>query len=381
MYLHFVACAVLALCVMTGFLYRISSWLLFIGLAFWFLLDETRYLNHFYLTVLLAFLMALIPAHRAKSFDARIRPKLRSDTIPTWCVWLLRAQVGLVYIYAGVAKLNGDWLRGEPIRSWLTRRNDYPLIGPWLDTEAAVWIFGYGGIIIDLAVVPALLWRKTRGWAFAVCVCFHVLNKWMFNIGIFPVLMLALTLLFFPPDWPRRVGLFFRSQRNSRIRSKPPVVTLRKQRLTEAFLAIYFAIQVLVPLRHFLYPGSVHWTEEGHRFSWHMMLRQKHATASFYATDPQTGKTWKVNHRDYLSSVQSKRVGRWPDMCLQFAHFLADELKKEGYDEIEIRVKASASLNGREDQHLIDPETDLSKVPRNLHHADWILPLENPRLK
>ena len=103
--------------------------------------------------------MAVVPAHRAKSFDAFLRPKRRSDTLPTWCLWLLRSQVGLVYFFAGVAKLNSDWLRGEPIRQWLADRDDYPLIGSWLDTEAAVWFFGYGGLIFDLAVAPALLWR------------------------------------------------------------------------------------------------------------------------------------------------------------------------------------------------------------------------------
>ena len=237
-----------------------------------------------------------------------------------------------------IAKLNGDWLRGEPIRQWLARRDDYPLIGSWLDTEVAVWFFGYGGMLFDLAVVPALLWRKTRAWAFAACEFFHVLNKWMFDIGIFPVLVLAATLLMFPPDWPRKACLFFTPRRDDGTRSTPPCISKRRQRLTVAFLVSYLAIQVLMPLRHFLYPGSVHWTEEGHRFAWHMKLRQKRAAALFYATDPHTGKTWQVDHRKYLSTAQSERVGRWPDMSLQFAHFLGDELQKEGYEDIEIRV-------------------------------------------
>ena len=144
------------------------------------------------------------------------------------------------------------------------------------------------------------------------------------------------------------------------------------------FFVAYLALQIFLPLRHFLYPGNVHWTEEGHRFAWHMKLRQKRAEAYFYATDPSTGETWQVDHREYLSTAQSERVGRWPDMSLQFAHFLADELKKQGYEQIEIRVQAQASLNGREYQYLIDPEVDLSQESRNLWPAAWILPLEKP---
>ena len=377
MYIHFVIVAVLALCVMAGFLYRITSALLFLGFTYWFLLDQTRFLNHLYLVALLAFLLAVIPAHRARSFDARLRPRTRSSTIPTWCLWLLRFQVGIVYFYAGVAKINGDWLRGEPMRGWLAKRSDYPLIGPWLEEESAVVVVGYGGLLFDLFVVPLLLWPKTRPWAFATVVFFHTLNKWLFDIGIFPVMMLAATLLFFAPDWPRKVCLFF-APRSSEEATPPASATSRFPGVTVAFLAIYVAVHVLVPLRHFLYPGAVNWTEEGHRFAWHMKLRQKRGAAIFVATDPTTGKTWKIDPSRYLSSKQTGRVGRWPDMCLQFAHFLARELREEGHREIEVRVECKASLNGRKYQYLIDPKVDLAKEPRSLAHADWIVPLKTP---
>lgn len=380
MYVHFAAVGVFALCVMTGFFYRIASWLLFLGIAFWFLLDQTRYLNHLYLTVLLAFLMAVIPAHRAKSIDARRHPNLRSDTVPTWCLWLLRFQVGLVYFFGGVAKLNTDWLLGEPLRHWLSRNQDFPIVGSWFETESSVWFFTYGGLLFDLAVVPALLWRKTRVWAFVACLFFHSVNSIFFNIGIFPILMFSATLLLLPPNWPRKVFAFFSSKRKEtkRLVEMMPAVSKRRQHLTVVFLAIYFAIQLCMPLRHFLYAGNVLWTEEGHRFAWRMKLRRKRAIARFYATDPTTGKTWQIDDRKYLSYAQRKRVGRWPDMCLQFAHYMADELKKKGYDRIEIRVKTKASLNYRAYQYLIDPNVDLSKVQRNLRHANWILPLKNP---
>ena len=255
--------------------------------------------------------------------------------------------------------------------SRLARRSDYPLIGPLLDTGFSTVFFSYGGLLFDLLVVPLLLWRRSRPWAFAAVVFFHVSNNWMFHIGVFPFMMLAATLLFFPPDWPRKFVL--PARRRSQRAPVLPVHRLRASILT--FLAVYVAIQVLVPLRHFLYPGSVYWTEEGHRFSWHMKLRDKRAVAAFFATDPTSGETWEIDLPKYLSPAQRIHVGRCPDMCVQFAHYMAEVLKDQGHEQIEIRVRAMASLNWRDAQLLIDPDVDLSKEPRNLAHADWIMPL------
>ena len=135
---------------------------------------------------------------------------------------------------------------------------------------------------------------------------------------------------------------------------------------------------MLFPLRHFLYPGVVHWTEEGHRFAWHMKLRQKRGTATFLATDPANGRTWTIDWKRHLTPAQIARLPRRPDMCLQFAHFLARELRETVNREIEIRVECNASLNGRPAQYLIDPKVDLAKQPRSLAHADWIMPLKEP---
>jgi len=377
MYIHFVVIASCALCVMAGFLYRFTSWLLFFCLAYWFLLDQSRYLNHFYLIVLIAFLMAAIPAHRANSLDTRRQPKLYSNTIPAWCLWLLRTQVGIVYFYGGLAKLNADWLRGDPPRQWLAAHDHYPLIGSWISSETAVWIMSYGGLLFDLGVVPALLWSKTRPWAFAACVGFHLMNASLFSIGVFPFLMLAATLLLFPPDWPRKACLLFTSIRDDSNQITPPVpISKLRKRLIETSLAAYILIQALLPLRHFLYPGSVHWTEEGQRFAWHMMVHHKRANVRFHVRDLSAGKDWEEDHREYLSASQSRNIGDKPDLCLQFAHYLAAEMKKKGYQRIAIHAQANAELNNREFQRLIDIAVDLSNEPRNLWHADWIIPLE-----
>ena len=127
------------------------------------------------------------------------------ETVPVWALWLLRAQVGIIYIYGGVAKLNGDWLRGEPMRTWLRHRVDDPSLASLVAEEWVVGLFSYGGLLFDLLVVPLLLWRRTRALAFVAALGFHLTNAALFQIGIFPWLMIAATTVFFTPDWPRRV--------------------------------------------------------------------------------------------------------------------------------------------------------------------------------
>ena len=379
MYVHFVVLGLAALGVMAGLFYRVSAVLFFLAFVHVFLIDEAYYLNHFYLISLVAFVMIFVPAHRAFSLDARRCPALRSDVAPAWALWLLRAQVGIPYFYGGLAKINRDWLRGEPIGSWLADRTDFPLIGPFFTHEWAGLAFAYGGLILDLTIVPLLLWKRTRPYAFAAGLLFHGLNAMLFDIGIFPWMMIAAFLLFFEPDWPRR------------IRWRPPAASPRREpdlmpkppraRLTVAAIAVYLAVQALLPLRHFAYPGNVSWTEEGHFFAWHMKLRDKDASARFVVKDADTGETWTSSPRAYLTRRQAERMAGHPDMILQFAHHLARLARDAGRPHVEVRAITSAAVNGRERQTLLDPDIDLAAQTRTLWPAAWIVPLRQPLRK
>jgi hypothetical protein len=78
MYFHFFVLGLAAACVMAGFLYRIAAPVFFLAFTYSFLLDQTRYLNHLYLVCLISFLMCFLPAERAGSVDALLRPGIRS---------------------------------------------------------------------------------------------------------------------------------------------------------------------------------------------------------------------------------------------------------------------------------------------------------------
>ncbi len=386
MYVHFLVLGILAGFITLGLFYRASSALFFLGFAYMFLLDQTRYLNHFYFVTLVSLLLIFVPAHRAFSLDARRRPALGSQTAPAWALWILRAQMGFVYFFGGVAKLNSDWLHGEPIRQLLAARRDYALVGRYLAEEWVVWVFAVGGLLFDLLVVPLLLWPRTRKLAFGVALLFHVTNGLVFGIGIFPWFAVAATLLFFSPSWPRRLAEKLPSALTRIWREPDPMPPVgsgvgrgaRRAGGTAAILGIYAAIQALLPLRHWLYPGKVSWTEEGHNFSWHMMLRRKTATAEFSVTDPVSGKTWQVDPRHHLTPRQYRKMSTRPDMILCFSHHLADTMRTSGQPRVAVRARVMAALNGRKPQLLIDPAVDLAAQPRSLLPSSWIMPLVEP---
>ncbi|MGI8918042.1 MAG: HTTM domain-containing protein [Pyrinomonadaceae bacterium] len=387
MYIHFFVLGLAAACVMLGFLYRIAAPVLFLAFTYFFLLDQARYLNHFYLVCLISFLMCFLPAERAFSIDALLRRKIRSTVVPAWTLWLLRAQVGIPYFYGGIAKLNSDWIHGgEPMRTWLR-----PLIR--MPSDWLVYSFVIGGLLLDLLVMPLLLWRRTRPFAFAAAVVFNLINALIFDIGIFPWLMLGALLIFFPPDLMRRFARAFmppakpgahaeRSQASvipqtiAEGSSCPSLSTSKK--LVAGLLAAYLLVQLFFPLRHYLYPGNVSWTEEGHNFSWHMKLRTKEGEAVFNVTHPPSGQTWIIKPEDYLKSHQLMKMITKPDLIVLFAHYLAEEKRREGHENVEVRARVMVSLNGRQPQLLVDPNVDLAKEHVPLLPARWIVPLTTP---
>ena len=371
MKLHFFALGVLALGVAFGVFFRFAAALLFLGFTYVFLLDQARYLNHFYLVALYSFLLAVVPAHRAFSWEAWQQPAQRSGTAPAWTLWLLRTQICAVYLFGGLAKLNGDWLQGEPMRMWLSRRADYPVVGAWFTHDSAAYFFSYAGVLFDLGIVPLLLWRRTRWFAFGAAAIFNLVNAWIFNIGIFPWLTFGATLLLFAPRLPKP----FPSLWQPPAHTAPPST---RQGSTLALAAAYLALQIFLPLRHWLYAGDVLWTEEGHRFSWRMKLRSKDASLSLTARDPDTDQTWNISLPDYVNRSQLDEAAGRPDMILQLAHRVAEDFRSQGHPHIQVRAQALVSLNGRADQLLIDPTVDLAAQPRTLGHATWITPLTKP---
>ena len=382
MYFFFAGLAILAALIALGLCYRIATVAFFLGFTYVFLLAQSNYLNHFYLISLVSLLLIVLPANRFAAIDVRDHPESKLSMAPVWTLWLLRFQLAIPYFFGGIAKINSDWLHGEPMRDWLAGRQDFPLVGSLFTEEWVVYAFSYGGLVFDLIIVPLLMWKRTRVFAVIWIMTFHLMNAYLFSIGIFPWFMMLVTPVFFSPSWFRRLPHQFALSPGD-----PDPVDARvfdQWKLRHAgllILTLFVAYHVLMPLRHHLYPGNVSWTEEGHRFAWHMKLRDKDGRARFTVSDPESGKIWSIDPEDYLSDRQERKMSGKPDMILQFGHYLADRWEAKGYPNVEVYAEINVSLNGRRFQPLVDPKVDLAKQRRTMTTWPWIVSLHEPLLE
>ncbi|MBX2810198.1 MAG: HTTM domain-containing protein [Myxococcales bacterium] len=369
-----------ALGVCFGVLYRLCAPLLFIGHTYLFLLAASHYLNHSYLISVLALIMSFLPAHRAISVDSWLWPSLRSSQLPRWPHMLLIFQVGIVYFFAGIAKLNTDWLfYRQPIQRWLESAARHVPVGKDLvGSEAASYTIAWGGCAYDLLAVPALLWPPTRFLATVTTVAFHLSNTYLFNIGVFPWMMLAIMPVFFPAGWYRQIpGLGLLLGQWVDCGAPPAKPSLIYQRVVTSVLATWVVFQLFLPLRHHLYPGNVAWTEEGHKYAWRMKLRSKRGVATFRILDPKTGEAWLVDPKDELTARQLRKLPGQPELLLQYAHHLDKRYRQDyGVEDPQVFGEVSVSLNYRPHAQFIDPAFDLSTQTITFAPFPWILPLE-----
>ena len=377
MYWHFLALLAASLCIAAGCCFRIASLLFAAGFTYFFLLERTNYQNHYYMVMLIAWWLPCMPLSGEWSCDSIARPSSREGTVPAWTLWMLRFHVAVPYVFGGLAKLDADWLLGEPMSSMLRAEPATPIVGSFLANRTAGLLFSWGGLLFDLAIVPLLLSRHTRGAAYLVCVAFHITNAVLFDIHVFPWLMIAATTLFFSPDWPRR---FLRSQANpapcqasSPQRSVTPAASL-----AAVCMLAYVAFQCGWPLRSRLSNGNPSWTERGHRFSWRMMLRGKEVLIGYAIRDTETGDVTDARLDRLLSRPQAERFGRDPEMILQLAHHLGESYVTHTGHSAEVYALVLASLNGRKPALMIDPNADLMQQSTQQHAGDWVLPLEEP---
>ena len=307
---------------------------------------------------------------------------------PAAALWLLRGQLAAVYVFAGIAKLNGDWLlESQPLHIWLQDHTGLPLAGPFLGEAWTAYAFSWGGALFDLTIVDWLLWRRTRPFAYAALGLFHLTTYMLFpQIGVFPWLMTGAALIFLSPGWPRRVSWWLRAElgtvasasslpkRGFVERAAFPCAAMTHRWLLAIIVAVYVAVQVALPLRHYAYPGNVRWNEEGYRFAWRVLLTEKAGMVEYRVYHPPTSQTWRVGPEEYLTPLQAERMATQPDMILETAHIIARHFSDRGFTQVRVCADAFVTMNGMESARLIDPDVDLAKIRHGLASETWLLP-------
>lgn len=379
----FAICAISAILVMIGYQYRLAIISFFLSFTYIELMDKTTYLNHYYFVSILSFLLIMLPANAYYSFDAKLNPAISFQKIPRWTVDSIKLLLGIVYFYAGLAKLNSDWLlHAMPLKIWLPSNHHLPVIGALLSTKWAAYVFSWMGAFYDLTIPFLLFYRKTRVLAFFAVIGFHVLTSILFPIGMFPYIMILSTLIFFSGDFHHKSLKWLSAIVNIKINRFDNGRTLNlknslSNNLKMSGLVLFFALQLLFPFRYMLYPGELFWTEEGYRFSWRVMLMEKTGYTTFKIVNAKTGSMFYVDNTDFLSTQQEKQMSTQPDFMVNYANYLAQHFISQGHENIQVFADSYVSLNGRGSRRYIDPNVDLTKEKDSFQHKTWILPFED----
>ena len=377
-YLIFYICFFSALFVMLGYKYKYAIVTLFLSFTYIELMDKTTYLNHYYLVSSLSFLMIFLPCTSYFSLDSKNNTK-----VPQWTIDSLKLMLLIVYLYAGLAKINSDWLiNAQPLKIWLKTKYTIPIIGETLlQNNYTYYLFSWGGMLYDIFIPFLLLYRRTRFFAFIMVIVFHVLTRILFPaIGMFPVIMIFSCIIFFDISTHKKIldllkKIFNRENKLNEVFT--PYIHKYNKKLIPIFVSVFFIWQVLIPLRSFSYPGELFWTEQGYRFSWRVMLIEKAGYTTFKIVDNSSGNSELVDNSLYLTKFQEKQMSFQPDMIIEYAHYLGDTYKKKGFKDVSVYAESYVTLNGRPSQRFIDPEADLYNEKINFKNKKWILPFKD----
>jgi len=367
MYFYFIAMGVFGLAIMLGYRYRIaiiSYTILWAGAYF---MQKTAYNNHYYLLLLISFLMIFLPSNSYASLDVRQNRIKEENTMPYWISLLFIIQVAIVYVFASIAKFYPDWLDGTFTRNLLADSTNVIALKKLFLQKWFYLFIAYMGIIFDLLIVPLLLFKKTRMLALLASLTFHLFNAIFLEIGIFPFFALTFVLFFYEPETIKSVFL----RKKTSIETDNGHSNYYGKKIVFFLIIPYLIIQLLLPLRHHFIEGDVLWTEEGHRLSWRMMLRERNGFIHIRIKDLKTGEESLYDYRKNLTDKQIQNLATKPDIIWQYCQYIKKEFKGK---EIAIFIDCKNSINRKEYKTLIDPKFDMAKAKWNyFRHNEWLL--------
>lgn len=347
-----------SLFIVAGKFVKLSSWFIFIAFGYLFLIDKAYYNNHLYLICLFAFFFAITNSEESLSMKKGTPIK-----VPRWQLLLFQFQLGIVYFYGGVAKINSDWLsRFEPVKTILNQRAWDSILSSILQTDFAVYFISYGGLVFDLGIAFLLFYRPTRKFGLISALIFNVLNAWIFDdINIFPFMMMGALVLFIDPTE-------FRKCLNNTIKLKEPteVKSTTNNSLIYLFTA-YFLLQLLLPLRHLLFKGNTEWTGKAQYFSWRMKIQTRETKKlAFSVLNYDKKEIVNVNIASFgLNDDQIRLLSMHPETGITFAKAIRKTAEQKGLKNIEVKAEVIVSFNNRAYQSLYR-DIDLSKVEEGI---------------
>jgi hypothetical protein len=337
-----------------------------------FLLEKSLYNNHIYLFILLAILLSFTNADQFWSLRKR---KLPGMVVPRWQQFILGAQVMCVYFFASLVKMRSDWwVLKQPIRTIAESLPANSSLGAFYKSELGMNVMVYLGFSLDF-FAPLLLWYKPlRKWAILPFALFHYSNSRIFgDIGIFPYIMMAALILYFElEEIPVLRRWFPKLTDKTRVLIQPVI-----GKATLGFLLVYFAFQLLFPLRGYFLPNDLDYTTIGNRFAWRVKADSRQISElRFVLKDPDSGKEGDINYQTMVNNVQMQAMLYDPRMIRSFAQWIQLQGVKNGLPNAQVYAKIKFSLNGRPPHYFVNPDVDMVRVPYSPYQVlDWVMPI------
>jgi len=373
MYIYFFIMGLCGIAIALGYRYRLAIITFTVLWAGAYFMQKSSYNNHYYLLVLISFMMCFFNANRRFSLDVKQNRTALTFTMPNWVRFSFILQIALVYFFATKAKFYPDWLDGTFTKNTLLNAPIHSIaffkkiLYPLFSKEWFYLFIAYAGILFDGLIIPLLCFKKTRTIALIASLIFHLFNAIVLQIGIFPFFALAFILFFYEPKTIEK--RFFKNKKTLETSTQKP------SKFILTGLVLYFFIQIALPLRHHFIKGDVLWTEEGHRLSWRMMLRSKTGYINIKIRNNNTGQTDIYNLSKNLTNKQRGNLPTSPDFIWQLCQHIKEDYKNQ---DISIFVEGKKSVNGHRYKTFIDPNFDMAKAKWNFFsHNEWILTYPN----
>nr|CAH0104565.1 unnamed protein product [Daphnia galeata] len=364
------------------------------SVPYWYvlLLDKTSWNNHSYLYGLLSILLLFSSANHYCSIDAWINPNIRNKPVPNWNYILVKVQIFLLYFYAGVKKMDPEWLGGYSMKNLGSHRVFTPFKVFLSEETIEYYMVHLGGLILDLTVGFWLLWPKSRPLALFFATSFHVMNAQLFTIGMFPYVCLATLPVFCDDYWSKRwiarcPGLLRKclpdaTRKITYVADDSPaaVAGVEKRGKNSTFkitlVGLYVVTQLALPWSHSVTQGYNNWTNGLYGYSWDMMV---HAWETMHVVVTVKDKTTgRINYLDTEVFVRNDKWVGHADMAsiYQYAHCVKDRLGAVNMTDVAIYVDVWRSLYGRFQQRLIDPRVNLLETEWSpFRPTRWLMPL------
>lgn len=360
MYLVFMLLIATALMIFFGYYFRVGAILFTILFTYITLVDRAGYLSYYYYVLLLSFMLSISPANRLFSIDLIRNSSIRVDYVPRWSILAFKMQVAMVFFFAGMAKMNHDWLNeGRPVNLWLKS-----LSGSELGLFPESLSVGYFPVLVSWLlimfdfIIPHFLFdRRTASGAVVFVIMMQALALFLFPAGFFPVLIAFSCLIFLPESrvnkFLSRIAYFmydiFEFKNDVFNPGGSYLLQYRKKRLFPLLLALFFGLQILLPVGLFLNWGSGRWADSAFRFSWDIRIHEKRGKVNFLVHEHDSENRYSVPLEKYLTQHQIRVMAEDSSLIHQFAeHFIENhhnEIAKGAYT---LTTNSLVSLNGSE---------------------------------